>query len=180
MQSCCATTPLRSAPPVRITPVMSCALAPAALSLCGLLLQAFSPCPPLGVGSKTGLVMRRPSAFCCVVAARFVCLWCGRYAVCLFAVWCGKPRRCLMRGKLRYPHTPRPCAVVLRTTALCFIAPPTLAGQPVRGRAAPLLPRPVCPASRPPQWDSHTSSRGWCGGSRCLLQSVAPCSPRQG
>jgi len=66
----------RFAPSVRITPVMSCALAPAALSLCGLLLQAFSPCPPLGVGSKTGLVMRCPSAFCCVVAARVGCLWC--------------------------------------------------------------------------------------------------------
>jgi hypothetical protein len=79
---------------LRITPVMSCALAPAALSLCGLLLQAFSPCPPLGVGSKTGLVMRRPSAFCCVVAARVVCLWCCRCAVC--CLWCGAASRAIV------------------------------------------------------------------------------------
>ncbi len=43
---------------------MSCALRVNAAT------TAISPCPPLGVGSKTGLVMRRPSAFCCEVAAR--------------------------------------------------------------------------------------------------------------
>jgi hypothetical protein len=42
---------------------MSCALA-------GKHRHQFPPCPPLGVGSKTGLVLRRPFAFCCKVAAR--------------------------------------------------------------------------------------------------------------
>lgn len=43
---------------------MSCALRVNAAT------KAISPCPPLGVGSKTGLVKRRPFAFCCKVAAR--------------------------------------------------------------------------------------------------------------
>ena len=63
----------------------------------------FSPCPPLGVGSKTGLVLRRPFAFCCKVAAR---------CVGLFVVWSLRVFGLFMRGQLRSPPHPRPCAVV--------------------------------------------------------------------
>lgn len=77
---------------VRITPVMSCALAPAALSLRGLL---------------------------------------------------------FMRGQLRYPHTPGLVRSWLRHHRACLIAPPTRAGQPVRGRAAARHSFPA-PSARPP------------------------------
>ena len=70
-----------------------------------------SPCPPLGVGSKTGLVKRRPFAFCCKVAAR---CWL------LFVVWSLRVFGLFMRGQLRSPHTPGLVRSWLRHHRLCY------------------------------------------------------------
>lgn len=149
---------------------------------CGLVaarfVELFSPCPPLGVGSKTGLVMRRPSAFCCAVAAR----------VGLFVVSCGKPRLCLMRGKLRYPHTHRLCAVVRSAPPRPFVCPrPPWPVSRCRvalrcSFPAPSARPPVRPGGAPPNQDhgeKQTPRRVEEAPAVCP-RSVAPCSPRQG
>ena len=115
---------------------MSCALA-------GKHRHQFSPSPPLGAGSKTGLAQRRPFAFCCVVLRVFVWLWRGRCAVCLF-----------MRGQLRSPHTQALCGRGCATTACVMgggfpLTPPQPPGGQVKQKHARTRscyhPRPVQP-----------------------------------
>jgi hypothetical protein len=71
----------------------------------------------------------------------------GRCARWLFVVLCGKPRHCLMRGKLRYPHTPRSCAVARTAPPRLFDCPahPGRSAGAGSCRFASLLARPVCP-----------------------------------
>lgn len=64
------------------------------------------PLSPAGGGQQNGAGDAPPLALLLRGAARvglFV-VWSLRGL--WFVVLCGKPRRCLMRGKLRYPHTP--------------------------------------------------------------------------
>ena len=66
----------------------------------------FSPSPPLGAGSKTGLVMRRPFAFCCEVLR-----------VLLFVVWSLRGVCCYAGSCCVPPHTPALCGRGCATTA---------------------------------------------------------------
>jgi len=144
----------------------------------------FSPSPPLGAGSKTGLVQRRPFAFCCkVLRGCLVCLWCGRCAVWLL---CG--------GSFAPPTPPALCGRGCATTAPSYGGRfPANAPQPPGGQVKQkhartrscFHPRPVqprihagsaalcvlpCPLDRAAAGGGHTQAVGcagcclkWCG-----------------
>ena len=143
----------------------------------------FSPSPPLGAGSKTGLVQRRPFAFCCKVLRVFL-LWCGRCAA--WVCSCGvvlrtTPHPGLVRSWLRHhrlccggrfpANAPQPPGGQVKQkharTRSCFHPRPVQPRVHAGSAALCVLP---CPLDRAAAGGGHTQAVGcagcclkWCG-----------------
>jgi len=139
----------------------------------------FSPSPPLGAGSKTGLVQRRPFAFCCKVLRVFL-LWCGRCAA--WVCSCGvvlrtTPHPGLVRSWLRHhrlcsggrfpANAPQPPGGQVKQrharTRSCFHPRPVQPRIHAGSAAVCVLP---CPLDRAAAGGGHTQAVG-CAG--CLF-----------
>jgi hypothetical protein len=147
----------------------------------------FSPSPPLGAGSKTGLVQRRPFAFCCKVlrGCLLLVVWSLRGLV--YAGSCCAP-----------PHTPALCGRGCATTAcVCGGRFPASAPRPPGGQVKQkhartrscFHPRPVqtrvhagsaaqcvlpCPLDRAAAGGGHTQAVG-CAGVCSVVVGCAGC-----
>jgi hypothetical protein len=143
----------------------------------------FSPCPPLGVGSKTGLVKRRPFAFCCKVLRVLVVCGVVRQAASLLDAGAASlpPHPGLVRSWLRHHRlccggrfpasAPQPPGGQVKQkharTRSCFHPRPVQPRVHADRAAVCVL---LCPLGRAAAGGGHTQAVGcagvclkWCG-----------------